>query len=76
MFPSDEDYKQYIGEENMTWNQWVNSEYNVDGYSLQYVNDSVTLIINSDGFGVIKPGDNGSVQHTDIIINNAYYGIG
>lgn len=56
--------------EGMTWRDWVNSEYNKDGYEI--VNDSITnpnlMVHIINDFGV-------SIRPSEEIIANAYYDV-
>lgn len=51
----------YQAEEGMTWEEWINSDYNTDGY---YISDNTV----SSSAGVIE-----SIPITDEIVNNQSY---
>lgn len=63
------DSKSYSAEEGMTWNEWVNSEYNTGGYKV-----STNTIVNSSGSSVVN-SSNIAVYYTDKIVANATYNI-
>ena len=62
------EWEDYQAEEGMTWAEWVVSDYNTDGYTVD--EDSCISKSNGDtiakGFVVVRPSD---------IINNTSYGI-
>lgn len=46
------DGKKYYAISGMTWGDWINSEYNTDGYGYSYMFDYVTLTLSTDyGYG-------------------------
>lgn len=57
---------QYMGEELSTWNDWVNSIYNTDGYTL-----SNTNVLSADGVKVMVDGV--AVVATDAITSQGVY---
>ena len=63
----------YMAEESMTWEEWVNSNYNTGGY---YIKDDY-LVVNADGTHDVCSTDDGtpicSVSLDDVIENNAIY---
>ena len=66
----------YTAEEGMTWGQWVNSAYNVDGWEVDSYNE---IVLNySDGQTTTLRENNSTgykVLSTDVIsINKIYYG--
>lgn len=66
----------YTAEEGMTWGQWVNSTYNVDGWEVDSYNE---IVLNySDGKTTTLREDNSTgykVLSTDVIsVNKVYYG--
>ena len=56
---------EYQAEEGMTWEEWLNSEYNTDEY---YTLGS--MVVTSNGFPVQLNGY--TVVSTDIIISTSY----
>lgn len=60
----------YQAEEGMTWGEWVNSEYNTDGYYLDYYdsifNPNIGLWVGTDEYYVFPQ---------DIIIEGYAYGL-
>ena len=69
--------KDYQAEEGMTWNQWLNSEYNTinayeDNYG-HYIEASAFLGEYVDGIYIISYQDGTPVLLDDIIINNHNY---
>ena len=61
----EEEYIEYTSTEGMTWGEWVNSEYNVDGF---YFNSHLC-----SPNGVIKGPGGGVIKEFDVIIENYYY---
>ena len=62
------DGTEYQAEEGMTWEDWVNSEYNIS--ELDVIDG---LVYNIGGMNIQK--DNINVLSTDILINNMSYTI-
>ena len=58
---------EYQAEEGMTWGEWVNSKYNIDGY-LNYNR----LITNSSVSRNVTIPSNASVFSTEVIIYATY----
>ena len=58
---------EYQAEEGMTWGEWVNSKYNIDGY-LNYNR----LITNSSVSRNVTIPSGGSVFSTEVIIFSTY----
>ena len=56
----------FQAEDGMTWGEWVDSEYNVDGY----YHDGLTAV----GAGVISPSG-ARVYDNDVLISNGVYTI-
>lgn len=65
---------EYIAEEGMTWEQWVNSSYNTSGYKLEDLGFRIIVMDNSGEFFVTIGG--GSVSAIDIIDANVEYSWG
>lgn len=63
------DNVKYRAEEGMTWGEWVNSKYNIDGY-LIYNN----IIVNSSISRNVYTHATGSVFSYEIIKYATYYG--
>ena len=62
-----DEYIEYTAIENMTWGEWLNSSYNVDGF---YIDNRACL---RSPNGIVK-NSNGHLQNeSDIIIENYYY---
>lgn len=59
--------KQYQAEEGMTWQQWVNSNYNIDGF---YIYNDYVLSSASDN---VETSSNIEVISSDFIINGESY---
>ena len=67
-------YNEYTAVKNMTWGDWVNSEYNTSGFytdSAQY--PAIFYNVNGLGFNVCENGT--VVLITDIIIENKQYNL-
>ena len=72
---------QYIANEGMTWQEWINSKYNTGGY---YINDQgvVTSEIHGGDSGYIGIYNQSTGNYDvpvfadDLIIKNEYYGLG
>lgn len=62
---------EYIAEEGMTWERWVNSSYNTSGYKLYDLGFRVVVLANNEEFFVSIGG--GSVSAIDIIDANVEY---
>ena len=65
-------YIEYTALEGMTWENWVNSEYNIDNFICTSFGDEI-VIQNIDGLFVIYRGS--SVSPADIINANTQYDI-
>jgi hypothetical protein len=60
----------YNAIEGMTWEQWVNSEFNTDGYYISY--DSVKKEENPDSYVLVANGDDGVSNYSEIVENHSY----
>jgi hypothetical protein len=56
----------YQAEDGMTWGEWVDSEYNVDGY-LVYNNNLIVKIIDGNTICVVYLNQNAVLSHEIII---------
>lgn len=65
---------EYIAEEGMTWEQWVNSSYNTSGYKLKDLGFRIVVVDNSGESWVSMGG--GSVASIDIIDADGEYLLG
>ena len=61
-----DDSSTYQAEDGMTWDDWVNSAYNTDGYYI----DNYGYIITSAGTEEVS-----DVVSSDTILANSYYGL-
>lgn len=59
----------YQAVDGMTWDEWVKSEYNTDGFRVQAL-----VIIDDDGVAITLTGG-GFVTPTDLIIADGLYGV-
>ena len=72
---------EYQAEEGMTWEKWVNSDYNIDGYIIieEQAMSGIHKHISLNNREVDFRRSNGSmtmaVEHTDIIDLNYIYGL-
>lgn len=62
----------YKAEEGMTWTEWVESEYNTDGYSVGNAGNGSTIIANT-GSAVCGEGAGVPVSKGENIIANTHY---
>ena len=63
---------EYQAEDGMTWGEWVDSKYNVDGFSKQQVSESM-IIINSPNTGDCIHRNGLIVKGEDVIISGGSY---
>lgn len=63
----------YQAEEGMTWEEWVNSEYNTAGY---YINNGKVIPGDSGGHVDLYFDGTNPVKANDVIINDSAYYIG
>ena len=72
---------EYQYEEGMTWEEWVNSEYNIDGYIIieEQSTSGIHKHISLNNEKVVFQRFDGSiciaVEYTDIIDSNYIYGL-
>ena len=55
---------EYQAEEGMTWGEWVNSEYNVDGFVI----NASGYLENGDGGWIYDYADGGHAETADLVI--------
>ena len=71
------DYVEYYFEEEMTWRQWLESDYNVDGYILDISESSPDYFIRKPGVSGRKYiyGNDNFIRNCDVIIikDKEYY---
>jgi hypothetical protein len=61
----------YNAESGMTWQEWVDSEYNIDGYYYKYVNGNYYIYTMFNRPVTNNRGS--SILATDAILHNTYY---
>lgn len=65
--------KNYTYEEGMTWEEFITSDYNVEGWTWQYEQPGEPKCVHSTVYGPMRNEDDSYVYLTDIISNKNYY---
>lgn len=68
-------YNSYQAKEGMTWEEWVNSSYNTDGYSLENAEVKDTIVSPFMLGCTIVAADGSVIAGTDVIIAGYKYGL-
>lgn len=63
------DDKEYIGEPKSTWEKWINSSFNTDGFQI----DRYNTVCNKDGYGVYLDGTSIQVLSSATIVDKGKY---
>ena len=72
---------EYQSEEGMTWEKWVNSDYNIDGYiiieeqSISGIHKHISLNNRKVSFQRFNGATSIAVEYTDIIDSNYIYSL-
>ena len=63
----------YQAEDGMTWGEWVESEYNTNGYQIDNQGDGNGLYIQLDGGWHVKTSDSALVTSVNAVIDGGQY---
>ncbi|MBQ3348492.1 hypothetical protein IJG90_03180, partial [Candidatus Saccharibacteria bacterium] len=65
----------YQAEDGMTWGEWVNSDYNIDGYTIDYEYATIRAPVDTSPPKYVSDSDDGSSPSpsSTIVANHSFY---